>query len=109
MVFVDDAGATIDTWAKMWLIASRATRIGPEHALASAAIPLLFPAVRIGKSFFCDGGLRMNTPLAPALRLGADRVLVIGLRYAPSAKELDAIARRREASFLSPAYLAGKR
>lgn len=51
----------------------------PMHALASAAIPILFPSVRIKGNYYCDGGLRMNTPLAPAIQLGADRILVIGL------------------------------
>ena len=53
--------------------------IGPIHALASAAIPLLFPPVRIGKELFMDGGVRQNTPIAPALRLGASHVFVVGL------------------------------
>ncbi len=53
--------------------------IGPVHALASAAIPLLFPPVRVGKELFMDGGVRQNTPIAPALRLGATHVLVVGL------------------------------
>lgn len=108
VVFVDDAGATLDSSGEDALITSRCTRIGPQHALASAAIPVLFPAVRIGNSYFCDGGLRMNTPLAPALRLGADRVLVVGLRYLYTQKELDTVARRRESGLLSPMYLAGK-
>ena len=50
-----------------------------DKVLASAAIPLLFPAVQIGTRWFGDGGLRQNTPLSPALRLGADRVLVVTL------------------------------
>lgn len=53
-------------------------RIGPQHVLASAAIPILFPPVRVGRSLFMDGGLRHNTPIAPALRLGATHVIVIG-------------------------------
>src|SRR5690606_7170798 len=56
----------------------RADRIGPLHALASAAIPLLFPPVRIGNQLYADGALRQNTPIAPALRLGATHVLVVG-------------------------------
>jgi NTE family protein len=89
-------------------VAYRRARVGPRHALASAAIPLLFPAIRIGDAYHCDGGLRLNTPLAPAIHLGADRVLVIGLRYQASAAELDARRRRREANVMSPTYLAGK-
>jgi NTE family protein len=57
----------------------RGAHIGPLHALASAAIPILFPPVRIGRDLYMDGGVRQNTPIAPALRLGATHVLAIGL------------------------------
>jgi NTE family protein len=57
----------------------RGAHITPLHALASASIPLLFPPVRIGDELFMDGGVRQNTPIAPALRLGATHVLAIGL------------------------------
>ncbi len=57
----------------------RAARVGPIHALASAAIPVLFPPVRLGAQLYMDGGVRQNTPIAPALRLGATHVLAIGL------------------------------
>lgn len=56
----------------------RSDMIGPQHALASAAIPLLFPPVRIDDELYLDGGLRQNTPIAPALRLGATHVFAIG-------------------------------
>lgn len=56
----------------------RADRIGPHHALASAAIPVLFPPVRIDNELYFDGGLRQNTPIAPALRLGATHVFAVG-------------------------------
>lgn len=62
----------------------RDTAITAEHVLASAAIPILFPPVAIGGEIYCDGGLRLNTPMGPAIRLGADRVLVTGL---PAANE----------------------
>ncbi len=52
-----------------------------DHAMASAAIPILFPTVRVGSHHYCDGGLRLNTPLSPAIQLGADKVLVIGLHH----------------------------
>ncbi|EYF07513.1 patatin-like phospholipase family protein [Chondromyces apiculatus] len=57
----------------------RGAHIGPLHALASASIPLLFPPVRIGNELYMDGGIRQNTPIAPALWLGATHVLAIGL------------------------------
>lgn len=60
-----------------------ATRITAEHVLASAAIPVLFPAVwlddpQVASGWHMDGGVRLNTPLKPALSLGADAVIVLG-------------------------------
>lgn len=54
-------------------------RLAPEHARASAAIPFVFPAVDIDGVPYADGGLRQNTPLSPALRLGSNRLVVVGL------------------------------
>ena len=58
----------------------KAARISVDHLLASAALPLLFPAVRIGNEYFGDGGMRMLAPLSPAIHLGADRILIITTR-----------------------------
>lgn len=57
------------------------TTISPAHTLASAAIPVLFPAVRVDDRYYVDGSLRQNTPVRPAMRLGANRLLVVGLRH----------------------------
>lgn len=56
------------------------TRIDVPHLLASAALPLLFPPQRIGNEYFVDGSLRMNEPLRPAIKMGAEKILVIGVR-----------------------------
>ena len=56
-------------------------RVSADHVLASAAIPLVFPARRIGRGWFCDGGLRFNTPMAPAIRSGADKLVVVSLLH----------------------------
>lgn len=58
-----------------------------DHILASAALPLLFPAVRINRRWFGDGGIRMTAPLAPAVHLGAEKILAISTRYARSPYE----------------------
>lgn len=62
------------------------TALGPAHVLASAAIPILFPPVSVGGRWFIDGGVRYNTPLAPALSLGAEALLVVSVRAAPEAQ-----------------------
>lgn len=51
-----------------------------EHLLASSAIPTVFPAEKVGRQFFGDGSLRQLAPLSTALKLGADRIVVIGAR-----------------------------
>src|SRR5262249_51048456 len=72
------------------------------------AIPFLFPALRVEDSYYCDGGLRLNTPLSPALRLGADRLLVIGLRHVPTPEEDAALATQRQTNYPTLTYLTGK-
>lgn len=57
-----------------------ATKLNVQHLLASSALPILFPAERIGNEYFGDGGMRMVAPLSPAIHLGARRILVIGTR-----------------------------
>lgn len=51
-----------------------------EHLLASSAIPSVFPAEKVGRQYFGDGSLRQLAPLSPALKLGADKIVVIGVR-----------------------------
>jgi NTE family protein len=86
----------------------RASEIGPihaEHVLASAALPMLFPARLIGDAYFCDGGLRFNTPIAPAIRAGADRLVII-----PVVKETRSteIAQQRVVEYPKLTFLVGK-
>jgi len=95
-------------WARDDAIHMQPIRILPIHALASAAIPALFPAVRVGSRYYADGGLRLNTPLAPAVRLGADRILVIGLSHADSQRIDEATAQERTEGFGNPMFLFGK-
>jgi NTE family protein len=79
--------------------------IGQHHVRASAAIPFLFPAVRLGDRFYVDGGLRMNTPLSPALRLGASRVLVIATKKNPGP---DIDTEHPDDVITQPSFLLGK-
>ncbi|MGQ0429490.1 MAG: patatin-like phospholipase family protein [Gammaproteobacteria bacterium] len=57
-----------------------ATALSLDHLMASSAIPVLFPAVAMGGEHYGDGAMRQAAPLAPALHLGATRILVIGAR-----------------------------
>ncbi len=68
------------------------TELSEEHVRASAAIPMLFPAVAIDQAgvrrWYFDGGTRLNTPIKPALALGAERLIVIALNsLAPTPEE----------------------
>lgn len=51
-----------------------------DHIMASIALPILFPAVRLGGEYFGDGSMRQTAPLSPAIHLGANRLFVIGMR-----------------------------
>ncbi len=60
---------------------SAAVRLSADHVLASAAIPIVFPPRKIDGHRYVDGGLRFNTPIAPALRTGATRLVVVSVRF----------------------------
>jgi len=70
-------------WNRLRL-ATVATKITVDHVCASAAIPLVFQPVRLkiprGSAFFGDGCVRLQQPLSPVIRLGAEKVFAIGVR-----------------------------
>lgn len=76
---------TLTPWERVRRIGIPGT-ITLNHLLASSAIPFVFSAVRIGDEYFGDGSMRQMAPISPALHLGAERVLVIGVRGAPSSR-----------------------
>lgn len=71
---------------------SHNTTLSVEHVMASAALPLFFPAIQLEDGWYGDGGVRLTAPLSPAVHLGADRIMAISTRYAPSVAEADAPA-----------------
>jgi len=105
IVFVQTDGP-IREWSHDRTLVARATRLRPEHVLASAAIPLLFPAMPIGGELYCEGGLRQNVPLSPAVHLGADRLLVVSPNYVAPPDER--LARAREHAVSGPVFLLGR-
>ena len=69
-----------------------AAQLTNVHVLASGAIPVIFPAVEVGepashRGWYGDGGARLNAPLDPALELGAERVIIIGLNSAEAPED----------------------
>jgi NTE family protein len=71
-------------WSRVQRIGRR-TELTLDHLMSSAAIPLLFPPMRLGDEYFGDGAMRQLNPLSPAIHLGADRLLIIGVRARQSA------------------------
>ncbi len=63
------------------------TQIQPIHAIASAAIPVIFPPILVNGTAYVDGGLRLNTPMSPAIQLGADSIFVIGLNHRATSED----------------------
>ena len=63
------------------------TELGLDHLMASIAVPYVFPPTLVGDEFFGDGAMRQATPLSPAVHLGADRILVIGIRDETGGRE----------------------
>ncbi len=81
VTFYQGKGA-IDPWLRHRRI-GMPTRLSVEHLLASSAIPLLFAPIRLGHEFYGDGAVRQSAPISPALHLGANRVLVVGVSGNP--------------------------
>ncbi len=73
---------------------SEQAALGVDHVMASAALPLFFPAERVGNQWYGDGGIRLTAPLSPALHLGACRILTIATRSA------------QHGTMVSPAHIA---
>lgn len=79
-------GINVTDWVRPNRIGSKTT-LTLDHIMASAALPLIFPAVRIGGSWYGDGGMRLTSPFSPPINMGADRIFVISTRYNRSQDE----------------------
>ena len=92
----------IDKW-------SRARRRGVrcnvtiDHLMGSLAIPMIFPQININGEYFGDGAMRQSTPLSPAIHLGADRILVIGVRN----QKIESINKNPQSDYPSFAHISG--
>ncbi|HEX9162723.1 MAG TPA: patatin-like phospholipase family protein [Thermoanaerobaculia bacterium] len=97
-------GCDIETWERP-LRRSILAPLTIDHVLASAALPVIFPAVRLGNHWHGDGGIRLSAPLSPALHLGATRMLAISTHYAKSFSEA---SEPQIAGYPPPAQILGQ-
>ena len=83
---------------------SRNTSLTLDHVLASSALPLFFPAVRLEDGWHGDGGIRLTAPFSPAVHLGANRILAVSTRFGPGGTSDGADTRRHP----PPMQIAGQ-
>lgn len=74
-----------------------------DHVMASAALPIFFPAVMLDSAWHGDGGIRLTAPLSPALHLGATRILAVSPRATP----ISSMPQELRETYPSPAQIAG--
>src|SRR2546426_6050945 len=96
-------GGRIRDWERP-LRRSVGTRLTIDHVLASAALPFLFPAVRLRDDWYGGGGGGLHAPLSPGIHLGGERILAISTRYRPTHEEADQPAVH---GYPPPAQVAG--
>jgi NTE family protein len=94
-------GPGLEGWERNQRIGA-AVALKLEYLLASAALPFIFPAVKVHREFFGDGSMRQIAPVSPALHLGADRVLIVG-----TGRQTQEQARARSNVYPSFAQIAG--
>jgi NTE family protein len=96
-------GCDVMTWERpQRRSAERCLRV--EHVMASSALPFFFPAIEIDGAWYGDGGIRLTTPLAPAVHLGARKIIAVSTRY-PRGR--DEIAPAAISGYPPPAQVAG--
>jgi len=96
-------GPDTEAWERTQRVGA-AMPIRAEHLMASAALPFIFPAVKINREYFGDGSMRQIAPISPALHLGADRVLVVSTARQDSNVEPPRV---RSNTYPSVAQIAG--
>jgi NTE family protein len=94
-------GTGLEGWERNQRIGAAVT-LKADYLLASAALPFIFPAVKVHREYFGDGSMRQIAPVSPALHLGADRVLIVG-----TGRQNAEQARARSNVYPSLAQIAG--
>ncbi|MEI6223260.1 MAG: patatin-like phospholipase family protein [Deltaproteobacteria bacterium] len=96
----------IQPWVRATRVGVR-TQIRLDHIMASASIPIFFPPVRIQGVWYGDGSVRMTAPLSPAIHMGAERLLVVGVRRWREPSELQPTRATSGREALPPSQIAG--
>ena len=81
----------IQNWARSDRFSVRVD-LEVEHIMASSAIPFFFPPIKVGESYYGDGCIRQTTPLSPAIHLGAEKIIAIGVRYPHNQQRMQDLA-----------------
>ena len=105
VTFFDGVGS-IEPWARSTRIGIR-QHLSIDHVMASSSIPFFFPAVSIGGTYYADGCIRLTAPLSPAIHMGADRILAIGVRYPRAPDPASSAPQARDDRYPATADTAG--
>lgn len=95
--------ADLDPWQRRSRVGAH-VGLGAKHVLASMAMPLLFPAVKLNREYFGDGAMRDRSPLSPAVHLGAERIVAVGTGGSASGEQ----QRSAQIGYPSLAELGGR-
>lgn len=101
-----DPSPPIQPWVRSMRLGEPAT-LRLDHVLASCAIPVFFPPVPIDGAFYGDGCIRLNSPLSPAIHLGAQHIVAIGIRCACSAVRTAELNHRKDVGSPSLSEIGG--
>ncbi|MET0287712.1 MAG: patatin-like phospholipase family protein [Polyangiales bacterium] len=101
-----DGDPSLQEWVRHARLSFREA-ITVEHVMASAAIPIFFPPVSVNGRSYGDGGLRMTSPASPAIHLGADKLLAIGIRHKRDDDETLALNQEMSTLPVSAAQISG--
>jgi NTE family protein len=93
----------IQTWERPQRT-SVACPLRVDHVLASSSLPFFFPAVDVDGAWYGDGGIRLTSPLSPAVHLGARRIIAVSTRYARTRED---VQRPAISSYPPPAQVGG--
>jgi len=93
-------------WKNVWQV-GRSAELCLDHLMASAAVPFIFPPILLHDGFYGDGAMRQASPLQAAFNLGAERLLVIGVRSSSgsgSTKQSEDVTAQSQRSANAPSF-----